>query len=343
VALDTQFTGSVVVLVGGVGGAKLAHGLAQSLAPERLTVIVNTGDDFWHYGLRVCPDLDTVSYTLAGLVDKANGWGLAEDTTQLLDALRRYGESPWFRLGDQDVATHLLRSQAIRAGERLTSVTARLNRALGVEPVILPMSDAEVATIIDTVEYGELPFQEYFVRYRWQPTVRAIRFDGIEKAVVSPEAAAAIVAADAILIAPSNPWLSIQPILSVPGMRALLLARDVPRIAVSPIVAGKAIKGPAAKLMAELGYTVSPRTIADLYREVANGFVYDYRDREIAVDAIRAVTLETVMATEADRAALARSILNWANHWGNDHEHLGDHSGQAAHTGEKPAVRRTLP
>jgi LPPG:FO 2-phospho-L-lactate transferase (EC 2.7.1.-) len=165
----------IVLLAGGVGGAKLAHGLAQVLAPGQLSVIVNTGDDFWHYGLRVCPDLDTVMYTLSGLVDPVNGWGVAGDTIAMLTALQRYGEEPWFRLGDQDVATHLLRTQALRGGSRLTEVTARLSQALGVSTQILPMTDDEVGTIIDTVEYGELAFQEYFVRYRWQPTVKAIR------------------------------------------------------------------------------------------------------------------------------------------------------------------------
>lgn len=302
---------NVVVLVGGVGGAKLAHGLAQILPPENLTVIVNTGDDFWHYGLRICPDLDTVMYTLSGLVDKVNGWGVAGDSTRMLEALGRYGELPWFKLGDQDVATHLLRTNELQAGERLTTITGKLNRALGVQLAVLPMSDALVSTMLDTVEYGELEFQVYFVRYRWQPTVTAIRYAGIEAANVSEEVKAAIGAADIIMIAPSNPWLSICPILSLPGMRDLLISRDIPRVAVSPIVGGKAIKGPAAKLMAELGYTVSAQTVVQVYGDVINGFVYDERDADLHVSGLDTVMFDTVMQSDADRAVLARQILEW--------------------------------
>lgn len=302
---------NVVVLVGGVGGAKLAHGLAQILPPDKLTVIVNTGDDLWYYGLRVCPDLDTVMYTLAGVVDKSKGWGLSGDTTQMLDGLRRYGEEAWFGLGDRDIATHLLRTQALRAGETLTQVTERLNRALGVGARVLPMTDAPVATLVDTAEYGEIEFQEYFVRYRWQPTVRAIRFAGIEAATVSDAVRQAVERADVILFGPSNPWLSILPILSVPGMRDLLMARAVPRVAVSPIVEGRAIKGPAAKIMAELGYTVSARTVVEFYGDLLTGFVYDKRDADLQIDRLPTAILDTVMQVEADRAVLAREIIDW--------------------------------
>ncbi|MBN8640011.1 MAG: 2-phospho-L-lactate transferase [Anaerolineae bacterium] len=304
-------TAKVVVLVGGVGGAKLAHGLAQILPPENLTVIVNTGDDFWHYGLKICPDLDTVMYTLSGLVDKTNGWGVGGDTTRLLEALGRLGETPWFRLGDQDLATHLLRTNWIQAGERLTTITGKLNKALGVNCTVLPMTDATVSTMLDTVEMGELEFQPYFVRYRWQPTVKAIRYVGIESATVSAEACEAILAADVILIGPSNPWLSIAPILAVPGMRNLLESRNVPRAAVSPIVGGKAIKGPAAKLMAELGYTVSAETVAQVYGTAITGFVYDEADADLRIAGLDAVTFNTVMQSDADRASLARHILEW--------------------------------
>lgn len=308
-------TGRIVVLVGGVGGAKLAHGLAQILTPGQLTIIVNTGDDFWHYGLRVCPDMDTVMYTLSGLVDKTNGWGVAGDTRAMLGALRRYGEDTWFGLGDQDIATHLLRTQALQRGERLTLIMRRLTSALGIPHPILPMTDAPVATRVDTVEYGELEFQEYFVRYRWQPTMKGIRFDGVDAASLSPEVSEALAQADAILFGPSNPWLSIAPILSVPGMREALTARDVPRVAVTPIVDGQAIKGPAAKLMAELGYQVSPHTVADYYGNVINGFVYDKRDAALDLKGVRATTLDTVMQTEQDRARLALEVLNWLESW----------------------------
>lgn len=308
-------TGRIVVLVGGVGGAKLAHGLAQILTPGQLTIIVNTGDDFWHYGLRVCPDMDTVMYTLSGLVDKTNGWGVAGDTRAMLGALRRYGEDTWFGLGDQDIATHLLRTQALQRGERLTLIMRRLTSALGIPHPILPMTDAPVATRVDTVEYGELEFQEYFVRYRWQPTMKGIRFDGVDAASLSPEVSEALAQADAILFGPSNPWLSIAPILAVPGMREALTARNVPRVAVTPIVDGQAIKGPAAKLMAELGYQVSPHTVADYYGNVINGFVYDKRDAALDLKGVRATTLDTVMQTEQDRARLALEVLNWLESW----------------------------
>jgi LPPG:FO 2-phospho-L-lactate transferase len=306
---------NIVVLVGGVGGAKLAHGLAQILPPESLTVIVNTGDDFWHYGLRVCPDLDTVMYTLGGVVDKTNGWGVAGDTRNMLSALQRYGEEAWFGLGDQDIATHLLRTQMWHNGKCLTEITESLTKRLGISHSILPMTDAPVRTIIDTQEHGELEFQVYFVRYRWQPTVKAIRLDGIETASVSPEVQAALEKADAILIGPSNPWLSIDPILSVPGMRSLILSREVPRVAVSPIVRGEAIKGPAAKLMAEWNYEPSAQTVADYYNGIINGFVYDERDTGLNLNLKRIVTFDTIMVNDEDRAVLARRILEWIEEW----------------------------
>ena len=303
---------NVVVLVGGVGGAKLAHGLAQILPPDKLTVIVNTADDFWHYGLRVCPDLDTVTYTLSGLVDKTNGWGVGGDTFDMLNALKRYGEEGWFNIGDQDMATHLLRTQALLKGDSLTTVTQKLTKALGIAHTILPMTDAQVCTIVNTAEYGDLDFQVYFVRHRWQPTVRSIRFDGIEGASVSLEAQQALAAADIVLFGPSNPWLSIAPILAVPGMRERLTARDIPRVAVSPIVGGQALKGPAAKLMAELDYTVSPAAVAVYYDGVITGFVYDERDADLTIAGVPSTRFDTVMQTDADRARLARQMLEWA-------------------------------
>lgn len=318
----------MVVFVGGVGGAKLAHGLAQILPPGRLTIIVNTGDDLWHYGLRICPDMDTVMYTVGGVVDPVNGWGVAGDTTNALEALRRYGEQPWFRLGDQDIATHLLRTLALRDGERLTTITARLTKSLGILHTILPMTDDSVATMIQTAEYGELEFQEYFVRYRWQPTVQALRYAGAESAQVTPEVEAAVKQADVILIGPSNPWLSIAPILSVSGMRELICAQDVPRVALTPIVGGQALKGPAAKIMAELGLEVSPRAVADEYGEIVNGFVYDEQDANLnfgKFSHLRTFSCDTIMQDEISRAQLARRMLNWITAWEGDHEHLGDH------------------
>lgn len=318
----------VVTLVGGVGGAKLAHGLAQILPPENLTVIVNTGDDFWHYGLRICPDLDTVMYTLAGLVDKNNGWGVGGDTRHMLGALQRYGEDTWFGLGDQDVATHLLRSQGLREGQTLTQITRRLTSGLGILHTILPMTDAPVATKVDTVEHGELDFQVYFVKMRWQPVVKGLRLEGIEAAQVTPEAAQAIAEADVILIGPSNPWLSLMPILSVPGMRAALVARDVPRVAITPIVQGSALKGPASKMMAELGYTPSASAVVDYYGDVINGFVYDQRDADMATPTslLRVITFDTIMTSDTHRATLAKQVLDWTLEWG-QYERLGNHPG----------------
>lgn len=301
----------VLLLVGGVGGAKLAHGLAQVLPPGALTAVVNTGDDFWHYGLRVCPDMDTVMYTLGGVVDPANGWGVREDTAHMLDALRRYGEQPWFRLGDQDMATHLLRTEALRRGESLTGVTRRLSTALGIQQTILPMTDAEVATIIDTEEHGELAFQEYFVRYRWQPRVSGIRFAGAENASVTDEIADAFKTADVILIAPSNPWLSIAPILNVQGMRDLLLERRVPSVALTPIIGGAAVKGPTAKIMGELGYEVTPLAVAQYYEGLIDCFVYDRGDLPPLIPGVRTAGMDALMRSEPDRARLAGEMLRW--------------------------------
>lgn len=306
---------NVVVLVGGVGGAKLAYGLAQILPPENLTVIVNTGDDFWYYGLRICPDLDTILYTLAGVVDKTNGWGIGGDTVHALETLKRYGEDMWFRLGDQDIATHLLRTEGLRGGQTLTNITGRLARASGVKHTILPMTDDPVATIVHTAEYGEIAFQEYFVRYRWQPMVKSLRFDGIEKAAMNPAVCRAIENADIILIGPSNPWLSIDPILSVPGLRALVESRPVPRVAITPIVGGRALKGPAAKLMVELGYDVSPKTVVEHYGSIINGFVYDQSDDEMPILLPNVTRLQTIMKSENDKIFLAENVLQWIKGW----------------------------
>jgi LPPG:FO 2-phospho-L-lactate transferase len=305
----------LVVLVGGVGGAKLAHGLMQVFPAERLTIIVNTGDDFWLYGLRICPDFDTVMYTLAGLVNPVNGWGVAGDTVVTLDALRRFGEEPWFRLGDQDLATHLLRTEGLRGGERWTSIAARLTKSLGIPSALLPMTDDESQTMIDTVRDGRLAFQEYFVRHKWQPVVRSIDLSAAKSARITPEVSNAIREADAILIAPSNPWLSIAPILAMPGMRDLLFSRPVPRVAISPIVGGKAIKGPAAKIMMEMGFEVSARSVAKHYGEIINGFIYDEIDVNNPPAGLHSLATDTMMRTESDRARLANEILSWIESW----------------------------
>lgn len=305
----------VVVLVGGVGGAKLALGLAKILPPEDLTIIVNTGDDTWLYGLRICPDLDTIMYTLSGLVNKDNGWGIAGDTFQTITAMKRYGEDTWFGLGDQDMATHILRTRWLHAGQSLTEVTAQLTKKLGIPQQVLPMTNEPVATIVDTLEHGEIDFQTYFVRFRWQPTVKKLRLDGIGQAQVTDEIQQAMERADALLIGPSNPWLSIDPILSVPGMRDLISSLTIPRVAISPIVGGEAIKGPAAKLMLELGHESSAGAVAHYYGSLINGFVYDVSDDTIDVPQQNVTKFETIMKTDEIKASLARNVLEWIQTW----------------------------
>ncbi len=302
----------VVALAGGVGGAKLALGLLRALRPEQLTVIVNTADDFVYYGLPISPDLDTVMYTLAGIANPETGWGVAADTTHMLDMLARYGEAPWFRLGDHDLATHLLRAAWLAQGQTLTQVTRRLAEALGVQSALLPMTDAPVHTIVYTREQGRLEFQEYFVRYRWQPVVERIEYAGAESALPTPAVLAALAAADIVVICPSNPLLSVAPILALSGVRAAL--RQKPCVAVSPIVAGQALKGPAAKLMAELGWDVSPLAVARYYGDLLDGFVLDVRDRDGFSDQdfpCRVLVTDTVMQNDGDKLRLAREILRW--------------------------------
>jgi LPPG:FO 2-phospho-L-lactate transferase len=304
----------VVALAGGVGGAKLAHGLAQCLQPRALTVIVNTGDDFTRYGLAISPDLDTVMYTLAELADPVNGWGLAGDTRQMIGMMRRYGDNAWFGLGDMDLATHLLRTQALASGEMLSEVTARLSSALEVRATLLPMSDDRVATMVETVEHGTLTFQEYFVRYRWEPAVKRLRYDGAERAHPAPGLLDALTQATAIIICPSNPLLSIEPILQVPGIRAALEKRTAPCVAVSPIIAGQAVKGPAAKLMAELQMEVSPVGIASYYGSLIDGLVVDTADRGVSINQKVFVT-NTLMQSVDDRVRLAGEVLEWIGSW----------------------------
>ena len=301
----------VVVMVGGVGGAKLALGLQQIVAPENLTIIVNTGDDFWHYGLRICPDIDTVLYTLSGRVNKDFGWGVADDTTVTLETLKTLGEATWFLLGDKDMATHLLRSHMLREGYLLTEIVQHLAKNMGIQANVLPMTDTDVPTIVDTVEYGELEFQEYFVKHRWQPTVKELRFRNMGFAIMSKVVQETLQDADVVIFGPSNPWLSIAPILAVPNMRETLISLEVPRVAVTPIIEGKAIKGPAAKLMAELGYEVSARSVADYYGDVITAFIYDERDSALESYGFNSIAFDTIMNTDEDKARLSRQILNW--------------------------------
>ncbi len=307
---------NVAVLIGGVGGTKLASGLIKVVAPARLTFIINTGDDFCHLGLKICPDLDTLMYTLAGSVDPDLGWGMAADSTTTLESLEQnYGVEPWFRLGDKDLATHLLRSQLLRQGQSLTAVTGCLARRLGLSARLLPMCDEAMPTIISTAEQGELGFQEYFVKHRWRPVVESIRHQNCEKAAMSPAVSAALEQADIILIAPSNPWLSVAPILAVPGLRAALKRADAPVVAVTPIIAGAAVKGPTAKIMAELGLTVSAAAVAEFYAGVIDGFVNDCRNEPLPAPNLRTVRLDTLMTDTIAKAALARNTLEWIAGW----------------------------
>jgi LPPG:FO 2-phospho-L-lactate transferase len=311
-ALNTRTpNGRVVAFAGGVGGAKLAHGLAQCLPPGSLTVIGNTGDDFRYYGLHVSPDLDTVMYTLAGIAHPVNGWGLAGDTRQMVESLRALGEESWFGLGDKDVATNLLRTAWLAEGHPLSAVTARLCAALHVGPTLLPMTDHPLATFVHTLEYGRLAFQEYFVRYRWQPTVTRLEYSGEAEAAPAPGVLDAIVAADLLVICPSNPVLSIEPILRVKAIREALTHRRVPCIAVSPVIAGVALKGPTVKIMAELGLRADVVGVAAYYGNLIDAIVVDSEDRAAPIPQ-RVLVTDIRMRDVADRARLAAEILNWS-------------------------------
>lgn len=305
---------SVVLLAGGVGGAKLAHGLQAHLGAE-LTVIVNTGDDFERHGLSVCPDHDTVMYTLAGIDNRDLGWGIAGETFAAAEMLARYGEETWFRLGDRDLATHVVRTAAVRSGQRHTEVARRLQVSLGVVATILPMTDDEVRTDVLTDD-GWLEFQDYFVRQQQAPTVTDIRFRGASDAGPTPEVIAAFASAERIIVAPSNPLVSVGPILAVPGvMDAIQAARDrgVRVTAVSGIVSGKALKGPADRMLGSLGHAVSAVGVARLYAPWVDRFVLDSSDAHLA-DAVAElgpipIVTDTIMSDDDARARLAAELL----------------------------------
>jgi len=304
---------TIVALAGGVGGAKLAHGLYRALPPDTLTMIGNTADDFELWGLHISPDLDTVMYTLAGIANPETGWGVAGDTWQMIDQLGRYGYDTWFRLGDLDVATHIARTELLRAGRTLTDVTQGLTHALGIKAALLPMCDEPVMTMVDTPA-GQLQFQDYFVRRRHQDQVDAISFSGIEQATVPAQVGEALTHADAIIFCPSNPIVSIAPILAVPHMRDVIADSRAAKIAVSPIVGGKALKGPAEQMLRGLGYDVSAHGVASLYRGLVDTFVIDHADAEqeaeIASLGMRVLVTDTVMRTDDDRERLAREVLD---------------------------------
>jgi LPPG:FO 2-phospho-L-lactate transferase len=307
----------VVCLAGGVGGAKLADGLQRALAPGELTVVVNTGDDFERHSLTVCPDLDTVLYTLAGMADPAQGWGIAADTWQVMGQLTRLGEPAWFQLGDRDIATHLYRTERLRKGERPTEVALELARVLDIPSRILPMADEPVRTRVRTDD-GWLDFQDYFVRLRQAPEVREIAFEGATRSKITPEVEEAFRAAEAIVVAPSNPVVSIGPILAVPGIaEAISDARDrgVRVVGVSGIVGGKALRGPADRMLAALGEEPTAAGVARRYARAGllDILVIDRVDEDLAGD-VRAlgivpVVTDTVMTNLDDRTRLAREML----------------------------------
>ncbi len=307
---------NVLALSGGVGGAKLALGLAHLLPPENLTVVANTGDDFTHLGLRVCPDIDTVIYTLSDLADKERGWGRAGETWNFMAALSRLGSENWFNLGDSDLAMHIHRTERLKQGATLSEVTAEIASTLGIKATVIPMTDDPVATIVETPD-GPLAFQHYFVRERCQPAVTGFRFEGIEAADPAPIFAKHLEnRLDLILVTPSNPFVSIEPILSLPGVRDKIAKSLTPVIAVSPIVGGKAIKGPAAKMMAELGMPASALEVARAYRDVIDGFVIDVDDEaqvaEIEAIGMKVLVTNTVMNDLDDRITLARDCCDFA-------------------------------
>ena len=304
----------VVALAGGVGGAKLADGLQAHLG-DALTVVVNTGDDCWRHGLLVMPDHDTVLYNLAGIEQVEWGWGIEGDTHVVMDQLGVYGEETWFTLGDRDLALHIARTARVRAGASVTAACLDAQASLGIAASILPMTDSPVATEVRTAD-GWLEFQEYFVHQRQVPDVLELRFAGLADATPTPEVAAAFETADAIVIAPSNPLVSVGPILDVPGMRGLIAAaraRGVPVAAISPIVGGKALKGPADRMLTALGHESSALGVARLYAGLIDAFVLDTIDADtapaIAALGLRPLVMDTIMTDDASRARLAGVVL----------------------------------
>lgn len=305
----------IVVLAGGVGAARFLEGVLTVLPPERVTVISNVGDDLDFYGLRVSPDIDIVIYTLAGRVDAARGWGLLHDTFHVAGGLRRFDEDVWFNLGDYDLATALYRTRRLSEGATLSEVTGEIARAHGLTVPVLPVTDDRLETRIET-PVGELAFQEYFVHRRTEDDVLGVHFRGVESATAAPGVIDALRGAEAVLIAPSNPIVSIGPILAVPGVRDALRDTSAPVVAVSPIVGGEAIKGPAAKMLRTLGHAVSAAGVAQLYADLLDVLVLDEVDRALAPEvegvSVRAIVTDTIMRGRREKAELARVVLEAA-------------------------------
>jgi LPPG:FO 2-phospho-L-lactate transferase len=305
----------VVALCGGVGGAKLANGLYRVLAPDTLSVGINSGDDFEHLGLRISPDIDTVTYTLAGINNTEAGWGRKDETWNFMDALGELGGETWFSLGDKDLATNIERTRRLQAGENLSAITADFSRSLGIAANLLPMSDDKVRTRVLTKD-GYLDFQDYFVRRQCQPVVREIIFKGAEKALPCKGLLAVLQQQNlrAVIICPSNPYLSIDPILSVPGIREALSQCSAPVIAVSPLVGGRAVKGPTTKIMAELSLPLTARTISDHYAGLIDAIVIDKTDQvEVEELSIQTMVTQTLMKSTSDQEKLANDVLSFSD------------------------------
>ncbi len=303
----------VVALAGGVGGAKLADGITRNLPPENFSIVVNTGDDFEHLGLKICPDLDTVCYTLAGLANNETGWGRANESWTILENVILLGGPDWFRLGDKDISTHLERTRRLAKGETLTCIVKDFCIAWKIDVSVLPMSDQTVSTIVKTNHEGDLAFQDYFVRRRCEPEVSGFKFDGVDNAKPAPGVVEAITDSDVVIICPSNPWVSIGPILAIPGILPALKSKPV--VAVSPIIGGQAVKGPAAKMFEELGFESSASSVAMHYGDLLQGFVIDFVDCELEKDVrnlnIKTMVTNTLMKTIDDRKRLAKEVLTF--------------------------------
>jgi LPPG:FO 2-phospho-L-lactate transferase len=305
-------SGLVVALSGGVGGAKLTLGVSRVLPPQELLIVANTGDDFEHLGLSISPDIDTLSYVLAGLDNPVTGWGRRDETWSFMETIATLGGADWFRLGDRDLALHVERTRRLKAGETLSDVTADLCRRLGVATRVLPMSDDRVRTRVRS-DSSWLDFQDYFVRQQCRPVVRELAFDGADKARAQSDIVAALKGGKvrAVVICPSNPFISIEPILAVPGMREAIAACGAPVVAVSPIVGGRAVKGPTAKMMQELGLDVSSASVAKRYRDLLTGYIVDQADAEGIPGKVHVAS--TLMTTLAEKESLARTVLTFAD------------------------------
>jgi LPPG:FO 2-phospho-L-lactate transferase len=304
----------VLALTGGVGGAKLALGLAHRLAPDEVLFAVNTGDDFTHLGFEICPDLDTLTYTLSGLANPDLGWGRADESWHFLETLSALGGESWFRLGDRDLALHARRTALLASGASRTDATDAITQALGIRHRLVPMSDDPVRTIVHTTD-GPMAFQHYFVRERCEPSVTGFEFAGAATARPNPVIMNWLATATAVVICPSNPFVSVDPLLALPGLRAGIQARGIPVVAVSPIVGGHALKGPTAKMMLELGVPSNAAAVAAHYHGLLTGFVLDHADADLHQRLpVATIVTGTVMLTFADRVALADSVLDFVDH-----------------------------